>query len=84
MTITITALQQAGQIMVNILATAMRASRCSVNHLMRTSPDVLTFCRDMSIDVPIMVDLIATQNRRQQLLDNNLIWYNCKRYNYHY
>ena len=76
--------QQAEQIMDNALATVMHATRCSVNHQMRTSPGALTFRRDMFVDVPIMSDLIAIRNQRQQLIDTNLMRHNRKRYDHHY
>ena len=60
--------QQAKQIMDNALATVIHATRCAVNNTMKTSPGALTFCRDMFVNVPIMVDLIAIRNNRQQLM----------------
>ena len=83
-TTTISTFAQAEQIMDNALATVMHATRCSVNHTMKTSPGALTFRRDMFVDVPILADLVAIRNNRQQLIDNNLIRHNCKRYDYHY
>ena len=38
----------------------------------------------MFVDVPILADLIAIRNKRQQLVDQNLMRHNKKRYNYHY
>ena len=76
--------QQAEQIMDNALATVMHAKRCAVNNTMKTSPGALIFRRDMFIDVPIMVDLIAIRNNQQQLIDSNLIRHNRKYYDYHY
>ena len=76
--------EQAEQIMDNALATVMHATRCAVNNTMKTSPGALTFCRDMFINVPIMADLIAIRNNRQQLIDTNLTRHNRKRYDYHY
>ena len=38
----------------------------------------------MFIDVPIVLDLIAIRNQRQQLIDSNLMQHNRKRHNYHY
>ena len=68
----------------NALATVMHATRCAVNNTMKTSPGALTYRRDMFVDVPIMADLIAIRNNRQQLIDTNLIRHNRKRYDYHY
>ena len=83
-TTTISAYAQAEQIMDNVLATVMHATQCSLNHTMKTSPGALTVRRDMFVDVPILADLVAIQNNRQQLIDNNLIGHNRKRYDYHY
>jgi len=83
-TTTITQYQQAEQVMDNALATCMHATRCAVNHTMRTSPGALVFRRDMFIDVPILSGLLTIRNRRQQLIDQNLMRHNRKRYDYHY
>jgi len=56
----------------NALATVMHATRCAINHTMKTSLGDLTFRRDMFVDVPIKADLIAIRNNRQQLIDTNL------------
>ena len=83
-TTTISAYAQAEQIMDNALATVMHVTRCSVNHQMKTTPGALTYRRDMFIDVPLIADLVAIRNNRQQLINNNLIRHNRKRYDYHY
>ena len=76
--------QQAKQITDNALATVMHATRCAINNTMKISLGAFTFCQDMFVDVPIIPDLIAIKNNRQQLIDSNLIRHNCKRYDYHY
>ena len=76
--------QQAEQLLDNALATVMHATRSAVNHTMKTSPGALTFYRDMFVDVPIMADLIAIRNNRQQLIGTNLQQHNRKRFDYHY
>ena len=76
--------QQAEQIIYNALATVIYATRCAVNHTMKTSSGALIFCRDMFVDVTIMTDLIAIRNNRQQLIDTDLQKHNCKCYNYHH
>ena len=68
----------------NALATVIHVTRCSVNHQMKTTPGALTYRRDMFIDVPLIADLVAIRNNRQQLINNNLIRHNRKRYDYHY
>ena len=62
----------------------MHATRCAVNNIMKTSLGVLTYRRNMFVDVPIISDLIAIRNNRQQLIDTNLIRHNQIRYDYHY
>ena len=57
--------QHAKQIMDNALSTVMHATRSAVNHTMQTSPGALVFQRAMFVDVPIVLDLIAIQIRRQ-------------------
>lgn len=64
-TTTITAVQQAEQVIDNALATAMHATKCSVNHTMRTSPGASTFCRDMFINVLILADFFVIQKTWQ-------------------
>ena len=76
--------QQAKQIMNNALAIVMHATRYAVNHTMKISPGALTLRRDMFVDVPIIADLIAIRNNRQQLIDTNLTRNNHKCYDYHY
>uniref|UniRef100_A0A7S2W154 Uncharacterized protein n=1 Tax=Eucampia antarctica TaxID=49252 RepID=A0A7S2W154_9STRA len=62
----------------------MHDTRYSVIHSMRISPGALTFRSNMFVAVHIIPDLIAIRNRRQQLIDNNLLRHNRKHYNYHY
>ena len=38
----------------------------------------------MFVDVPVMTDLIAIRERRQALIDSNLMRHNKKRYDYKY
>ena len=56
----------------NALATVAHASRCAVNHTMQTSPGGMVFNRDMMINVPLISNLMAIGNQRQQLVDENL------------
>ena len=68
----------------NTLATVTHETRCDVNYTIKTSPESLTFHRNMFIDFPIMEDLVAIKNNRQQQIDTNLQSHNDKHYNYHY
>ena len=68
----------------NALATVVHASRCAVNHTMKTSPGAMVFNRDMMVNVPLISNLIAIGERRQQLVDENLRRTNAKRINHNY
>ena len=71
--------QEAEHIIDNALAKCMHATRCAVNHAMKTSPGALTFGRDMLMDVPLIANLSAIRESRQQLIDKNLVRMNSKR-----
>ena len=64
-TTTISALEQAEQVKDNVLATAIHATWCAVNHLTRPSSWALKFCRNMFVDVPIITDFVAIRDNRQ-------------------
>ena len=68
----------------NALASCMHAMRCSINHTMETSPGAMVFNRDMLINVPLLSNLIAIKDRRQQVIDNNLMRTNKKRVDHNY
>jgi transposase InsO family protein len=68
----------------NALSTCMHASRCSVNHMMQTSPGAMVFNRDMLTNVPLMANLVAIRDRRQQLIDENIRRTNAKRIDHNY
>ena len=65
-------------------ATCQHALCCAVNHTMKTSPGNLVFQRDMFIDIPVHVNLVAICDQRQQLIDSNIMRHNKKRYDYHF
>jgi len=71
--------EEANQLNDNALATAMHATRCSVNAKLQNSPGSIVFNRDMFIDVPLIADVVTIQNRRQALVDENLRRQNKKR-----
>ena len=68
----------------NALATCMHALRCSVNATLETSPGALVYNRDMIMDVPLIANLTTIRDRRQNLIDENLIRQNSKRIEHHY
>lgn len=80
----LTRFEQAAQVMDNALATCMHATQWAVHEDLQTSPEALVFRRDMFVDILIMANFIAIRNRRQQLVDQNLMRHNRKRYDYHY
>jgi Integrase zinc binding domain len=62
------------------LATAMHATRCAAHSsLARQTPGGLVFRRDMYLDIPLMADIIAISNARQQIIDQRLLKANFKR-----
>lgn len=74
--------EQANQIIDNALATCVHALRCAVNHTMQTSPGALVFSRDMIMEVPLLANLDLIRQRRQELIDINLLRTNKKRINH--
>ena len=69
---------QLTQLIENVLATVTYATRASVSRALNTSPGNLVFNRDMFVDVPLISNLAAIRDRRQQLIDENLIRENKK------
>ena len=55
------------------LSTTMHVTRCAVSRALGISPGALVFRRDMFLDLPIMVDLVRIQQRRQLMIDENLM-----------
>ena len=77
-------MDDANQVMDNALATAMHATRCAVSTPIGTSPGALVYGRDMIMDVPLIANLSAIRDGRQQMIDENLIKQNKKRIEHHY
>ena len=57
---------QLKQLIENVLATVTYATRASVSRALNTSPGNLVFNRDMFVDVPLISNLAAIRDRRQQ------------------
>lgn len=76
--------EHAVQAVENALATTMYATRCSVSRALDSSPGELVFRRDMFVDIPVMVDLLTIQEKRQVMIDNNLRRQNEKRREFQY
>ena len=77
-------IHDANQVMDNALATAMHANRCIVSAPIWTSPGALVYGRDMIMDVPLIANISAIWDGRQQMIDKNLIKQNKKRIEHHY
>jgi len=71
--------QEANQIIENVLATASCAARTAVHSTMKISPGASAFHRDMLLNTPITVDLQPLQQWRQALIDHNLMIANQRR-----
>ena len=61
------------------LATATHSLRSTVHGTLQMSPGAIVFNRDMLLNIPLIADLHAMQQRRQKLIDDNLIRANSKR-----
>jgi len=61
------------------LATASHAVRTNVNQATGYSPGALAFHRDMLLNVPLVVDLMAVRDRRQARVDRDLLRANARR-----
>lgn len=74
----------ANELIDSALATAMHALRATVHRSLEVSPGALVFHRDMFLDIPLHADLIAIQERRQNIVDENLIRANRRRRTFDY
>ena len=75
----------ANQAVDDALATCMHAMRCAVSKsLSNNTPGEIVFGRDMILNLPIVVNLLAIQQNRQLLIDDNLRRQNSKRREFHY
>ena len=77
-------INDANQVIDNALATCMHAMRCSVSAQIGTTPGAMVFGRDMIMDVPLLANLAAIRDGRQQMIDENLIKQNKKRIEHHF
>ena len=66
------------------LATAGYSARAAMHHTLKISPGALVFHRDMLLDIPVISDLQLLQQRRQTLIDKNLLTANSKRRTFDY
>ena len=68
----------------NALATCMHSLRYSVNKALDTSLGALVYNRDMIMDVPLIGNLTTIRDRRQSLIEENLIRQNSNQIEHHY
>ena len=62
------------------LATSMHATHCASHQaLQNLTPGSFAFCRDMFFNLPLLTDIMALQNTRQQLVDSRLLEENSSR-----
>ena len=78
------ALADAEQLVDTAIANAVYAHRCCYHGTIATTPGALAFNRDMVLDLPMQADLQLIQQRRQQLIDKELIKSNRRRFAYDY
>ena len=55
----------------NIIARIQRALRTTIHRTLQISPGAFVFHRDMMLNIPLVVNLQAIQNRRQATIDTN-------------
>ena len=62
------------------LALTMKACRCATNGTLgHYTSGALAFKRDMLMNIPLVSDIIALQNKRQELIDERLLKSNASR-----
>jgi hypothetical protein len=66
------------------LSIAMHAMRAGIHSTLGSSPGSLTFNRDMFLNIPLIADWHAITQRREHLINENLIRENQKRRCYDY
>jgi hypothetical protein len=55
------------------LSIAMHAMRAGINSTLGSSPGSLTYNRDMFLNIPLIADWYAITQRREHLINENLI-----------
>ena len=74
---------EAKQAVENALAAANHAMWCAVSKsLANNTPGEVVFGRDMLLNIPVIIDLMDIQNKRQLQIDENLRRQNAKRREY--
>jgi hypothetical protein len=66
------------------LSIAMHAMRAGIHTILGSSPGSLVFNRDMFLNIPLIADWHAITQRREHLINENLIRENQKRRRFDY
>eukprot|EP00957_Ditylum_brightwellii_P167045 12717046-Ditylum_brightwellii.AAC.1 len=56
----------------------MHATRCAVSRALGTLPGNMVFQRDMFLNLPVLADLVSIRDRRQEIINENLLRQNLK------
>ena len=77
-------LTKAHELIDEALSTAMHAMRSSVHTNLGSSPGSLVFSRDMFLNIPLVADWHAITNKREHVINDNLMRANRRRRRYDY
>jgi hypothetical protein len=66
------------------LANAMYTMRSTFHSGLMTTPGVLSFSRDMVMNIPFVADLTLIHDNRQRLIDEHVIHSNARHHSYDY
>jgi hypothetical protein len=75
---------EAGLIIDTALQTAAYSARAAIHGSFETTPGALVFHRDMILDIPLIADLELLRQRRQELIDEQLVMSNRRRISHDY
>ena len=76
--------EEAKHLVDSALQTAAYAARAAMHSTMQLSPGAMAFGRDMILNIPIIADFELLRQRRQALIDRNLVKANLRRVNFDY
>ena len=76
--------QEATDLIDQALSTAQYAVRASVHSTLKATPGSIAFSRDMLLNIPLIADFEMLRQKRQALIDRNLIAANRKRISHDY
>ena len=76
--------EAAAELVQTTLQTAAYAARSAIHTTMKLAPGSIAFHRDMILNIPLKVDFELLRQRRQTLIDKNLVKANAKRIDFDY